>query len=156
MADSLLVLAVISFGICVISTGAWAVQLAPSGQNIVTCEVTALPLDEGHSLTLWKGKGVTLTVANSPDHMSHIDCVGTIENMADKSFKASGYCLHADRDGDKWIDRWWNDSTMKKGRWEVTGVSGKWKEVRATGSFVYTDLLSGSTCEGVSSWEVDR
>ena len=64
-------------------------------------------------------KGLQITNPNSPDNNSTIDCVGIFEGMPDKSFKVSGYCLHVDRDGDKWIDRWWNDSTMKKGRWEA-------------------------------------
>ena len=103
---------------------------------------------------LGKGKGITVAAANKPDHMSTIECAGTIENMADKSFKAAGYCLHMDHDGDKWIDRWWNDSSMKKGRWEATGLSGKWKDVSSNqkGEFVFTDLSTTSECKGVSTW----
>ena len=139
------------------SPDALSVQPAQSGQNIFTCEVSVLPLDEGHALIMWKGKGVQVTVANSPDHMSHIDCSGTIETMLDKTFKAGGYCLHTDRDGDKWVDRWWNDSTMKTGRFEYTGVSGKWKDLRGVkGNFVFTDLSMQSECRGVSNWEVTR
>jgi hypothetical protein len=129
---------------------------AQSGQNIFTCETTVLSLDEGHSLAAFKGKGLQITLASSPDHMSHIDCLGTVESMPDKTFKASGYCLHTSREGDKWIDRWWNDSTMKTGRWEETGVSGKWRGSHSTGTFVYTDASTESTCKGVSNWEVDR
>jgi hypothetical protein len=110
------ILAFCSAALAAFSTNALSAQPSPAGQNIFTCDVTVLPLDEGHSLVMWKGKGVQVTMANSPDHMSRIDCAGTVENMADKSFKAAGYCLHTDRDGDKWIDRWWNDSSMKKGR----------------------------------------
>jgi hypothetical protein len=88
--------------------------------------------------------------------MSHLDCLITTEITPDKSFKSSGYCSHTDRDGDKWIDRSWNDSTMKKGRYEVKGVSGKYKGARETGSFVYTDLSTESACVGISSWEADR
>ena len=86
--------------------------------------------------------------------MSTIECAGTIENMADKSFKAAGCCLHTDHDGDKWIDRWWNDSSMKKGRWEATDLSGKWKDVSSNqkGEFVFTDLSTTSECKGVSTW----
>ena len=151
----LLALPAIALG--VLSTDALSVQPAQSGQNIFTCEVSVLPLDEGHALIMWKGKGVQVTVANSPDHMSHIDCSGTIETMPNNTFKAAGYCLHTDRDGDKWVDRWWNDSTMKTGRWEYTGVSGKWKELRdVKGNFVFTDLSTQSECRGVSNWEVTR
>jgi len=99
--------------LCAISTNTLAVQPAQSGQNIFTCEVSVLPLEEGHALIVWKGKGVQVTVANSPDNQSLIDGAATTENMADKSFKASGYCLHTDRDGDKWVDRWWNDSSLQ-------------------------------------------
>jgi len=144
-------------GFCIFSTAAFSVQPSQSGQNIFTCEASVLPLDEGHALISWKGKGVQVTAAGSPDHMSRIDCAGTMESMADKTFKASGYCLHTDRDGDKWIDRWWNDSTMKTGRWEYTGVSGKWKDLRGVkGNFVFTDLSTQSECRGVSNWEVTR
>ena len=88
-----MILALTVTALSILSADALSVQPAQSGQNIFTCEVTLLPLEEGHALILWKGKGVQVTVANGPDHMSHIDCAGTIESMADKSFKASGYCL---------------------------------------------------------------
>jgi hypothetical protein len=120
------------------------------------CEVTVLPLDEGHSLVVSKEKGVTLAAPDKPWHMSQIDCLTTIEIMADKSFMSGGYCSHTDRDGDKWIDRHWQDSTMEKGRYETTGVSGKYKGSRETGSYVYTNLSTESACRGVSSWEADR
>jgi hypothetical protein len=143
-------------GILVVATGAWAQGGVNSGHNVFTCEVSVLPLDEGHAIVLWKGKGVTLSAPDKPWHMSHLECVSTTEIMADKSFKTTGYCSHTDRDGDKWIDRNWQDSTMQKGRYEVKGVSGKYKGGHATGSFVYTDLSSQSGCSGVSSWEEDR
>lgn len=129
---------------------------ARTGQNVFNCEVRTLDLGEGHSLLTWHGKGLQITTPNSPDHLSDIECLGTVETMPDKSFRASGYCLHVDRDGDKWIDRWWNDSTMKTGRWEQTGISGKYRGPRPTGSFVYTDRSTGSLCKGVSNWEVDH
>jgi hypothetical protein len=139
-----------------ISTSAVSAPNATSGYNILTCEGKTISLDEGHSLTTFSGKGVLVSVPGSADHMSSIECVGTVENMPDKSFKASGYCSHTDRDGDKWIDHRWNDFSMKKGRWEQTGISGKYKVPRSTGTFVYTDLSSESGCKGVSNWEADR
>ena len=143
-------------GILVASAGAWAQVGTNSGYNVLTCEVSVLPLDEGHAIILWKGKGVTLSAPDKPWHMSHLECVTTTEIMADKSFKTNGYCSHTDRDGDKWIDRNWQDSTMQKARYETTGISGKYKGNRETGSFVYTDLSSQSACSGVSSWEADH
>ena len=129
---------------------------SPSGYNVTTCEIAALPLDENHSLVTIHGKGLILTAPNSPDHMSQVECLGTVENMPDKSFKASGFCLVTDRDGDKWVDRWWADSTMPKGRWEDTGISGKWKNLKRTGTYVYTDRSTESNCRGISAWEADR
>lgn len=128
---------------------------ARNGQNVFTCEVKNLDLGEGHSLLTWHGKGLQVTTPGSPDHLSDIECLGSVETMPDKSFKANGYCLHVDRDGDKWIDRWWNDSTMKTGRWEQTGLSGKYKGPRPTGTFVYTDRSSDKACKGVSNWQMD-
>jgi hypothetical protein len=142
-----------AIGIFVASANAWA-QQGVNGYNIITCEVSALPLDEGHPIVLWKGKGVTIA-PDTPMHMSHLECVTTMEFMADKSFKANGYCTHTDRDGDKWIDRNWWDPTIKKGRYETTGISGKYKDSHVTGSFVYTDLSSQSGCSGVSNWVND-
>jgi hypothetical protein len=147
---------VLAAALFAISTVVASAPNAPAGYNVLTCEGKTVSLDEGHSLTIFSGKGVLVSVPGSPDHMSSIECLGTVENMPDKSFKASGYCSHTDRDGDKWIDHWWNDSSMKKGRWEQTGVSGKYKGPRSTGSFVYTDLSSDSGCKGVSNWEADR
>jgi hypothetical protein len=151
------VLALAATALCAISTGALAAQLAPTGQNVFTCELRSINLEEGHMLMVGNWKGTQVTNPNSPDNNSSIDCVGTFEAMPDKSFKVNGYCLHVDRDGDKWIDRWWNDSTMKKGRWEGIGISGKWKDVRGVmGNFVYTDLSTETVCKGVSNWEVAR
>ena len=138
------------------STFAVGAPNASSGYNVLACDVKNVTLDEGHSFTTFGGNGTQISVPGSAYHMSHIECLGAIENMADKSFKANGYCLHVDRDGDKWIDHWWNDSTMKKGRWEVTGLSGKLKGARVTGTFIYTDLSSEGACKGVSYWEADR
>jgi len=141
----------------VISSGAWAQNAENTGYNVNTCDITVLPLDEGHSLVVSKEKGVTLAAPDKPWHMSQIDCLTVIEIMPDKSFKSSGYCSHKDRDGDKWIDRHWQDSTMEKGRYETKGVSGKYMAGGSeTGSYVYTDLSTESGCKGVSSWEADH
>src|SRR5688572_28928209 len=105
---------------------ALAIDYPVKGQNYTVCEASTLALEEGHSLTLFKAKGLS-TVMNPP---THIDCYGTFESLPDKSFKASGYCVHTDRDGDKIADRWWADSSMPKGKWEDVGISGKWKGVR--------------------------
>src|SRR6185369_8512617 len=120
--------------------------LSPVGHNVFTCDLKSINLEEGHTLMIGNWKGLTITSnPGSPDNNTAIDCIGTFEGMPDKSFKVSGYCLHVDRDGDKWADRWWNDSTMKTGRFEYTGISGKWKDVKGVkGTFVYTDL-SGDT-----------
>jgi hypothetical protein len=140
----------------VISTNLVGAANAPSGYNVFACEVKTIALDEGHSLSTFSGKGVLVSTPGSPDHMASIECLGTIESMPDKSFKASGYCVVTDRDGDKLLDRWWADSTMPKGRWEDTGISGKWKGFRRTGSYVYTDRSTQTECRGVSNWEADR
>jgi len=129
---------------------------AASGYNSMTCETSVLALDDNHSLMTIRGKGLVVTTPSSPDHMSHIECLGTVEAMPDKAFKASGYCVVTDREGDKWVDRWWADSTMPKGRWEDTGISGKYKNLHRTGTYVYTDRSTPSACEGMSAWEVDR
>ncbi len=143
-------------GLVVVSNVVWAVQGAPSGQYVFTCEMKPMSLDEGHSFFLGNWKGLAITVPGSPDHLAHIDCFGTFETMADKSFKASGYCVITDRDGDKVLDRWWADSAMPKGRWDDAGISGKWKGFRRTGSYVYTDSSTETECRGVSNWEADR
>lgn len=142
--------------ILAISTLASAEDGKNHGYNVLTCEVSVLSLEEGHSLIVWKGKGVTLGDAHKPFHMSRLECITITDAMADKSFKSSGYCNHTDNDGDKWIDRSWQDSTMQKARYETTGVSGKYKGGREEGSFVYTDLSRGPDCLGVSTWEADR
>lgn len=147
-------------GICMVAVLALEIaQSAPmaarTGYNILTCDAQVLELGENHSLVAFRGRGLVVTAPDSADHMAEVDCLGTIENMPDKTFKASGYCVLTDRDGDKWLDRWWADSTMPKGRWEDTGISGKWKGVRRAGQYVYTDRSSGSACRGISTWEVN-
>jgi hypothetical protein len=144
-----------SIGFVLVSNSVIAADLPQKGQNYFTCETSTLPLGEGHSYTLVKSKGLQTT--NDPANPNQIDCYGTVENMPDKTFKASGYCVITDRDGDKWLDRWWADSSMAKGRWEDTGISGKYKNLRGvTGSYVYTDASTPTECRGVSNWEFDK
>src|SRR3954453_9630528 len=99
-------------------TGAIGAELPDKGQNYFTCENSTLDLGEGHSYTLLKSKG--LQTSGDPAHPNNIECYGTFEAMPDKSFKASGYCMITDVDGDKWLDRWWADSSTEKGHWEDT------------------------------------
>ena len=80
-----------------LSQNAFGIDYPAKGQNYIVCEASTLVLEEGHSLTLIKARGFG-TVTNPP---SHVECYGTVESMPDKSFKASGYCVHTDRDGDK-------------------------------------------------------
>ena len=134
------------------SMNAFAIDFPPKGQNYMFCEVSTLALEEGHSLTLFKGKGFS-TLMNPP---TQIECYGAVETLSDKSFKASGYCVHTDRDGDKIADRWWADSSMPKGKWEDTGISGKFKNLRTSGNYVYTDLSTPTECRGVSNWEIEK
>jgi hypothetical protein len=129
-----------------------AVDYPAKGQNYLVCEASTLALEEGHALTLFKAKGFG-TITNPP---TQVDCYGSIESMPDKTFKASGYCVHTDRDGDKVADRWWADSSMPKGKWEDVGISGKWKGFRRSGNYVYTDLSTPTECRGVSNWEADK
>jgi hypothetical protein len=131
---------------------ALAIDYPTKGQLYLVCEVSTLALEEGHSLTLFKGKGLN-TVTNPP---AQADCWGTLESMPDKSFKASGFCVHTDRDGDKIADRYWVDSSMPKGKWEDVGISGKWKGIPKSGNYVYTDLSTPTECRGVSNWEVEK
>ena len=104
----------------------------------------------------WKGRGIQISFPDKPWHMSQLECVSTTEIFPDKSFKSSGFCSHADRDGDKWINRTSQDSSMPKGRFQATGISGKYKGGHDAGTFVYTDLSSATGCRGVASWESDR
>ena len=134
------------------SMNAFAIDFPTKGQNYMFCEGSTLALEEGHSLTLFKGKGFS-TLMNPP---TQIECYGSVETLPDKSFKASGYCVHTDRDGDKIADRWWADSSMPKGKWEDAGISGKFKGVRTSGNYVYTDLSTPTECRGVSNWEIEK
>ena len=68
----------------VISTGVWAQNAVNAGYDVLTCEITELPLEEGHSLVVSKGKGVALAAPDKPWHMSQMDCLTTTEIMADK------------------------------------------------------------------------
>jgi hypothetical protein len=135
-----------------LSLNAFAIDYPAKGQIYFVCEGSTLALEEGHSLTLTKAKGLG-TLTNPP---TQVDCYGTFESMPDKSWKASGYCVHTDRDGDKIADRWWVDSSMPKGKWEDVGISGKWKGVRKSGNYVYTDVSTPTECRGVSNWEVEK
>lgn len=126
------------------------------GTNVLTCEGWNQSLGEGHTLNLFRSRGISLTTPGSPDHLALVECAGTVESLPDKSFRANGYCVLTDVDGDKWLDRWWADSSMPKGRWEDTGISGKWKDLRRTGTYAYQDRSPTGGCLGVSTWETDE
>ncbi len=108
------------------ATAGHAAEPVATGYNVVNCQSEMLDLGEGRSYTQFAAKGIMLSVEGQPNHMTNLECMGSFEKFPDETFKVSGYCRHTDRDGDWWTDRFWHDSSMDQGRFELTGGVGKW------------------------------
>ncbi|MFN0317479.1 MAG: hypothetical protein ACKVQA_20845 [Burkholderiales bacterium] len=57
----------LSFASITIATGAMGAPGAPSGYNVLICEVKSISLDDGHSLMTFSAKGVQTTIPGSAD-----------------------------------------------------------------------------------------
>ena len=112
-----------------------ACTVAQAGQKIsfdgvqyYSAQFQTAQFEKGHSYSLlkeWRG----IHAAKDPSsvaHLTRMECHGFIDARADGTFNAEGYCNHWDRDGHLWVGRWWNNSKMKVGQYEVFAGEGKY------------------------------
>jgi hypothetical protein len=116
-----------------------------SEQYYISDHADAIELEDGHTIILARLYGTQVSAdTSSPMHQAKVDCTGFVDIRPD-GWDASGYCMHTDRDGDRWVGKWRNGSAMKEGVYEVYhGTSGKY--VGATGGGTNTgctDLTGG-------------
>lgn len=137
------------------ATAGHAAEPVATGYNVASCRAESLGLGEGRSYTQFVGNGIMLSVEGQPNHMANFTCMGSFETFPDETFKVSGNCHHTDRDGEWWTARFWNDSSMDRGRWEITGGGGKWQGAKGAGTFVSNDRSTGSDCWAADYWEAE-
>jgi hypothetical protein len=108
-------------------------------------QIQAIPMEDGHSVILAKWEGVHASKdPTSPVHLIRLECAGAIDARRDGSFEANGYCMHTDRDGDKWVGRWWNNNKMPVGKFEVFHGAGKYAGATGGGTAKCTPLKPGA------------
>ena len=108
-------------------------------------QIQTVPMEEGHSLILAKWEGIHASRdPSSPVHLIRLECAGAIDAKRDGSFEANGYCMHTDREGDKWVGRWWNNNKMPVARFEVFHGSGKYAGATGGGTAKCTPLKAGT------------
>ena len=108
-------------------------------------QIQTVPMEEGHSLILAKWEGIHASKdPASPVHLIRLECAGTIDAKRDGTFDANGYCMHTDREGDKWVGRWWNNNKMPVARFEVFHGSGKYAGASGGGTAKCTPLKAGT------------
>ena len=122
-------------------------------------QIQTVPMEEGHSLILAKWEGIHASRdPSSPVHLIRLECAGAIDAKRDGSFEANGYCMHTDREGDKWVGRWWNNNKMPVARFEVFHGSGKYAGATGGGTAKCTPLKAGTldtmVCEQTGSIEL--
>ena len=116
-----------------------------SEQYYIADHADAITMEDGHTIILarWYGTQVSAD-PTSAMHQAKVDCTGLVDLRPD-GWDANGYCMHTDRDGDQWVGKWSNGSSMKEGVYKVYhGTSGKY--VGATGGGTNTgctDLNGG-------------
>ena len=122
-------------------------------------QIQTIPMEDGHSVILAKWEGVHASKdPTSPVHLIRLECAGAIDARRDGSFDANGYCMHTDRDGDKWVGRWWNSNKMPVGKFEVFHGAGKYAGATGGGTAKCTPLKPGAmdtmVCEQTGSIEL--
>ena len=110
-------------------------------EALVTDLWETLELGEGHSVALWRGRGIAYSDnPDSPMHLAVLDCAGSFEFMADGKSRDSGHCSYTTRDGDKLFDSWWRAPDMEVSRYEWIGGTGKWAGISGGGTYSVTQL----------------
>ena len=108
-------------------------------------QIQAISMEDGHSVILAKWEGVHASKdTTSPVHLIRLECAGAIDARRDGSFDANGYCMHTDRDGDKWVGKWWNNNKMPATRFDVFHGTGKYAGATGGGTAKCTPLKPGT------------
>jgi hypothetical protein len=72
-------------------------------------------------------------VSGGPFDRQGVRCIGTYSFVEGKHL-GTGYCIHVDLDGDKWVERWEAGADFS-GTWIAIGGSGKYAGMQASGMF---------------------
>lgn len=117
-------------------------RIEETGREAFATDVwEALELGEGHSVAIWRGRGVAYSDnPDSPMHLAAIDCAGSFEFMPGGATRDSGHCTYTTTDGDKLFDRWWQEPGALMARYEWLGGTGKLSGAKGGGTYTVTQL----------------
>jgi hypothetical protein len=73
------------------------------------------------------------TPPGGPFDLQGARCMGTY-TFVDGKHLGTGYCVHVDPDGDKWLQKWEAGADFS-GTWMAVGGSGKFAGMQASGAF---------------------
>ena len=107
-------------------------------------------VEKGHKLVDYAGRCMALPSDPAAEKVP-MDCVGKYEYMPDKSWKATGTCIHTYKNGDKLNETWEEGSQLKEYPYKYSGGTGKHQGASGGGTYIYenvTDTLSGGTYKG--------
>ncbi|MGE0055322.1 MAG: hypothetical protein AB7S74_14030 [Hyphomicrobium sp.] len=79
------------------------------------------------------------------------ECAGKYEFMPDGTFKASGSCTYALKNGDKIFDTFEEGSHLKESTYKITGGTGAYQNASGGGTYscdILTDTLCGGRYKG--------
>ena len=128
-------------------------RISRDGTDYFSGETQVVSMENGHALIFGKWDGIMQAKdPSAPFHLGRLVCSGLVDARRDGTFDANGYCLHIHRDGTQWVGRWWNNSKMTTGRFEVFHGEGKWSGATGGGSAKCTDLnpnapMTSMACE---------
>jgi hypothetical protein len=124
----------------------WAQQrIKETGMDVVTKNNQVYELDKGRFFVLIRENGVSIAEGpTNPLHHTLVDCVGMVEELPDKTFRAEGYCTNTDKDGDKIFNRW-SETTASAGQgsYELVGGTDKFVGAKGAGTWTATEVAPG-------------
>ena len=128
-------------------------RISRDGTDYFTGQTQVVSMEDGHALIFGRWEGIMQAKdPSAPFHLGRLVCSGLVDARKDGTFDANGYCLHIHRDGTRWVGKWWNNSKMSTGRFEVFYGDGKWSGATGGGSAKCTDLnpsapMTSMACE---------
>jgi hypothetical protein len=133
----------------VLGGGAANAGQAVDEAGVVTCSTDKWNESEpekGHKLVDYAGRCVCVDNNAAVPSRPH-DCVGKYEFMPDGSWKGSGTCTSAYKDGNTLSMTFEEGSKLKESVYKVTGGTGKYQGASGGGTYV-CDSLNDTLCGG--------
>jgi hypothetical protein len=94
---------------------------------------------KGHKVVDYGGRCVKVPDDTSAPKTSET-CTGKYEYLPDGSWKASGTCAAAQKDGDTFEVTWEEGSALKENPYKATSGTGKFKGISGGGTYKYDQV----------------